>query len=183
MVGLIRRSFNCLDQHLFRKLYVTFVRPHLEYAQAVWAPYLAKHINMIENVQKRATKLVNGLHDVDYPDRLQMIGLPTLTHRRVRGDMIEVWKHFHTYDRSTISNAFKPRERVIRRHNYQLFNNKSKDGVRGIQRNSFYHRVVDVWNHLPKNVAESKNIDNFKANLDEHWKNLPSKYGLNVSGT
>ena len=136
---------------------------------------------MLENVQKRATRLVDGLHDVEYPDRLQMLNLPTLAHRRERGDMIEVWKHFHTYDRCTLSKAFRPRHRVIRRHNFQLFNNKSKDGVRGPQRNSFYHRVVDVWNQLPKNVAESKDIDDFKNNLDEYWS--ATKYGYTVSGS
>ena len=52
IMGLSRRNFTFLDQSLFRKLYTTFVRPHLEYAQAVWAPHLAKHVNMVENVQK-----------------------------------------------------------------------------------------------------------------------------------
>ena len=73
IMGLIRRSFTFLDQKLFRQLYITFVRPHLEYAQAVWAPHLAKHVNLLENVQKRATRLVDGLHDVDYSDRLQLL--------------------------------------------------------------------------------------------------------------
>ena len=52
IMGLIRRNFT------FRKLFITFVRPHLEYAQALWAPHLAKHINMVENVQKCATRLL-----------------------------------------------------------------------------------------------------------------------------
>ena len=183
MMGLVRRSFSFLDKYLFRKLYITFVRPHLEYAQAVWAPHLAKHINMLENVQERATRLVDGLHNVDYPNRLQFLDLPTLAYRRARGDMIELWKHFHTYDQGTLSKSFKPRPRVIRRHKLQLFNNKSKDGIRGIQRNSFYHRVVDVWNQLPKKVAESNSIDDFKTNLDEHWNNIPSKYGYKESSS
>ena len=173
MMGLIRRSFSFLDPHLFRKLYVSFVRPHLEYAQAVWAPHLSKHVNMIENVQKRATSMVDGLRDIEYNDRLQLINIPTLSMRRARGDMIEVWKHFHIYDRSTVANAFRPRPRVTRRHKLQLFNNRSLDGVRGIQRNSFYHRTVDVWNQLPSYVAESKTINNFKNNLDRYWSEIP----------
>ena len=40
IVGLIRRSFSFLDCKLFKKLYTTFVRPHLEYAQSVWAPLI-----------------------------------------------------------------------------------------------------------------------------------------------
>ena len=70
IMGLIRRSFSFLSCDLFRRLYISFVRPHLEYAQAVWSPHLKKHINMIENVQVRATKLVDGIGDLDYPQRL-----------------------------------------------------------------------------------------------------------------
>ena len=73
IVGLIHRSFSYLDNKIFKRLYTTFVRAHLEYASAVWSPHLIKHINMIENVQKRATKLVDGLHDLDYPERLKRV--------------------------------------------------------------------------------------------------------------
>ena len=58
IMGLIRRSFSFLDVNLFKKLYISYVRPHLEYAQAVWSPYLTKHVNLLDNVQIRATKLV-----------------------------------------------------------------------------------------------------------------------------
>ena len=100
IAGLMRRSFSYLDAKLFKRLYTTFVRPHLEYAQAVWSPHLTKHINILENVQKRATKLVDGLGLLDYKERLRIIGLPTLAYRRMRGDMIEVYKHIHIYDKT-----------------------------------------------------------------------------------
>ena len=70
LIGEIRRS-------LFKRLCVTFILPNLEYAQVVWAPHLMKYINMIENVQIRATKLVDGLKDLDYSDRLKILDLPT----------------------------------------------------------------------------------------------------------
>ena len=50
MVGLIRRSFSYLDCQSFKKMYTAVVRPHLEYAQAVWSPNSRKYINMLENV-------------------------------------------------------------------------------------------------------------------------------------
>ena len=78
IMGVIRRSFSFLNGNLFKKLYVTFVRPNLEYAQVVWAPHLMKYISMIENVQIRATKLVDGLNDLEYSDRLKILDLPTL---------------------------------------------------------------------------------------------------------
>ena len=55
IMGLIRRSFSYLDAYFFKKLYVTFVRPRLEYAQSVWAPHLKKYVDMLKKVQIRAT--------------------------------------------------------------------------------------------------------------------------------
>ena len=52
---------------------------------------------MIGNVQKRATKLVDGFHGLDDPERPKKFDLSTLSHTRARGDMIEIFKHFHTY--------------------------------------------------------------------------------------
>ena len=92
IIGVIRRTFEYLDLKTFRMLYVRLVRPHLEYVNPVWNPYLKKHIDMIENIQRRATKLIPGLSDLSYEDRLRRLKLPSLSYRRSRGDMIEVYK-------------------------------------------------------------------------------------------
>lgn len=76
----------------FRLLYTSLVRPHLEYANPIWNPYFKKHIDMIENVQRRATKMVPGLADLTYEDRLKRLKLPTLRYKRSRGDIIEANK-------------------------------------------------------------------------------------------
>ena len=61
IVGIIRRTFEYLDQSNFVHLYRYLVRPRLEYANQIWAPHLKKHITAIENVQRRATKLAPSL--------------------------------------------------------------------------------------------------------------------------
>ena len=126
-----------LDCQLFKKLYITFVRPHLEYAHAVWAPHLSKYTNMIENVRIRTTKLVDGLGGLDYTKRLKKLDLPTLAYRRARGDMIELFKHFHAYDKATLPLSFQPRNRISRKPKFQLVWKLPKDGTRGLQANSF----------------------------------------------
>ena len=176
IVGLIRRSFSYLDCDSFRKIYTAFARPHLEYAQSVWAPFHTKNIDALENVQIRATKLVDGLGSLEYPDRLKRLNLPTLLFRRRRGDMIQMYKHFHAYDKAIISPSFHPRERLSRRHEFQLHTPKPKDGILGIQSNSFYYRSAKIWNSLPKEVVDAKNIDTFKNALDKFWDNDPIKY-------
>ncbi|XP_060068745.1 uncharacterized protein LOC132548866 [Ylistrum balloti] len=92
IVGLIRRSFVYLDEVSFKQLFKALVRPHLEYAASVWNPYKIRDIESIERVQRRATKLIPGLKELSYSDRLKKLGLPTLAYRRLRGDMINVFK-------------------------------------------------------------------------------------------
>ena len=82
IMGLIRRSFSFLDGETFKKLYSSFVRPHIEYASTIWSPHYRKHIRMIENVQIRATKYVGGMKDLSYEERLKKLDLPTLLFRK-----------------------------------------------------------------------------------------------------
>ena len=133
---------------------------------------MKKHINQIENVQIRATKLEDGLSNLDYPERLKSLDLPTLVYRRVRGDMIEVYKHFHVYDSGTVSSSFNPKTRLSRKHSHQLHEPRPKDDTRGIQTNSFHYRTARIWNNLPKNVVDAKNINSFKNLLDDHWNDV-----------
>ena len=128
LVGIIRRSFSYLDQDTFVKIYIAFVRPHLEYGQVIWSPHLRKYINMIENVQIRATKLIDGFGKLSYSERLEKLNLPTLAYRRLRGDMIETYKHFHSYDPTILPSSFAPRNRPSRSHEYQIQPIVPKDG-------------------------------------------------------
>ena len=171
IMGLIRRTFTYLGKESFKKLYTALFRPHLEYAQSVWSPHLKKYQDLVENVQMRATKLVDHMGVLDYSDRLKAINLPTLSFRRYRGDMIEVFKHFHKYDRSIISQSFQPRERSSRKHNFQLHERIPIDGVRGVHHNSFYNRTARQWNDLPSHVVDATSVDMFKNRLDEANKN------------
>ncbi len=84
---------------MFLPLYKTLVRPHLEYATAVWSPYFQKDILLLENVQRRATKQVNKIRHLPYEDRLKKLGLQTLKYRRSRNDQIQVFKIMNEIDK------------------------------------------------------------------------------------
>ena len=172
MMGLIRRSFSYLDCKTFNKLYCAFVRPHLEYGQSIWAPHLKRNIDAIEAVQMRATKQVDGLSNMTYTERLRKLNLPTLSYRRLRGDLIEVFKHINFYDHELLPASFQRRYRPSRKHHRQLYDRAPKDGSRGVQANSFYFRMPKVWNDLPSYVVESKALNTFKIRLDKHFATM-----------
>ncbi len=169
----MRRSFSYLDCDTFKRIYVAFVRPHLEYGEAVWSPHLARNIDALENVQVRATKLVDGLSKLNYSERLKRLDLPTLVFRRRRGDIIEMFKHFHSYDKETLAPSFKPKQRLSRQHKFQLYTPESRDGKNGAQSNFFFQRTTKIWNELPKYVVDAKDVNQFKNRLDEIWRCSP----------
>jgi hypothetical protein len=80
-----------------------YCRPHLEYAEAVWSPSKVGDKDVIENVQRRATKQIPSLKNLEYTDRLKKLKMPTLKSRRLRGDMIETFKIINgIYDRDVM---------------------------------------------------------------------------------
>ncbi len=180
LVGLIRRSFDYLDGKTFVKLYTALVRPHLEYAQSIWSPHLKKHRHIIEKVQMRATKLVDNMSELEYSDRLKLLNLPTLAFRRMRGDVIELYKHFRKYDRDILSKSFQPKERTNRTQDFLLHERRPKDGERGVQTNSFYYRSPRHWNNLPRKIVGAENTNTFKNRLDEYWKDHELKYNYEI---
>lgn len=98
IIGLIKRSFYFMDKSLFLKLYKTLVRPHLDYGNSIWYPISKKNIQSIENVPRRATRIVPELKNLTYEERLFELNLPTLEYRRKRGDLIHMFKIIHGID-------------------------------------------------------------------------------------
>ena len=119
ILGLIRRSYEYLDAVSLKSLYTSLVRPHLEYGHTVWPLNYKTDLTLVENVQHRATKLVPALKDLEYPDRLKQLDLPSMAYRRCRGDMIEAYKYMH--GQYNVDVSFLPRtENSNRGHSLKL---------------------------------------------------------------
>ena len=89
ILGLIRRNIVYKEKELIIPLYKTIVRPHLEYCIQAWRPYRKKDNDILERVQRRATKMIPKLRNISYEIR----GLTTLETRRLRGNQVEVFKN------------------------------------------------------------------------------------------
>ena len=175
MMGVIRRTYEYLDEKTFLLLYKALVRPHLEYANQIWAPSLKKQEIEIENVQRRATKVIPGLSELSYEERLKKLKLPTLKYRRTRGDMIEMFKILTGKYDSDVSNfiTLNDSKYDTRGHQYKV---EKKAAKLNIRKQAFSHRTTDLWNSLPPHIVGAKSIIQFEIQLDKHWEKQDFKY-------
>ena len=174
MLGLIFRTFTFLDKSVFVTLYKSLVRPHLEYGSTIWSPIFKKDRIQIENVQRRATKMVGDLKNESYSYRLRKLGLPSLEYRRERSDQIQLFKIMNNYDIIDKDKLFQlaPYQNT-RGNSKKLFKRQRRLNM---SKNMFSNRVVNTWNSLPSAVVESNSVNIFKSRLNIHWKNYPSKF-------
>ena len=173
-LGIIFRTFTYMDKDMFLNLYKSIVRPHLEYAVTVCAPLYKKDMIAIENVQRRATKLVTNIKHLSYKERLKKLGLPSLEYRRERADLIEVYKIMNDIDQVDKDKLFEfPTYTATRGHQFKLAKKQHRLKVRS---NSFSLRVIDSWNSLPETVVMAPSLNCFKSRLNTFWKNHPYKF-------
>jgi len=167
-LGMIKRSFRCRDKEIMLQMYKVLVRPRLEYCVQAWSPYLRKDIDLLERVQRRATKMINGLNEMDYYERLEQLGLTTLETRRIRGDLIEVFKIIKGFEDINRDMFFEESQMdELRGHSEKLFKKRSRLDIRKC---FFTNRVINEWNALSEEMIKCENVNIFKKKLDNHLR-------------
>ena len=162
---LLRMTFGCLTVQNFKILYSVYVRPHLEHCIQAVGPYMIQDFKHLEKVQRRATKLVQGLKDMPYGERLKILNLTSVEERIGRGDLIETHKIL-TGRVNTDSAQFFVRHQDghTRGHHLKLKIRRARTQARA---KFFSNRVVTAWNKLPLEVVSAGSTNEFKNRLDK----------------
>lgn len=186
VLGVIKHTFKYLDMDTFLLLYKSLVRPHLEYATVIWSPKTKRDCDLVERVQRRATRVVESISHLPYSERLKALQLPTLLFRRQRADMIMMYKiahglvslrtdsHCNICDRAMFTPSYAKNTRG-HPYKYQI------QDARGPRTNFFPSRCTPTWNGLSARTVSSSTVNTFKGRLKEEWKHHPFQYQYTFS--
>ncbi len=159
MLGFINRNFSFKNKGTILPLYISLVRPHLEYAVQFCSPHHAKDVAKLEAVQRRATKMITSLRNKSYEEILARLNLFSLKNRRLRGKLIvcfKILKGFTNVDASKLFSIDKLKCKQVQLDSTNFF---------------FINNVVKERNKLPLSVVQCDTTNSFKNKLDHHFLN------------
>ena len=166
-LGFLRRNLKIHNKKVKEQAYKTLVRPHLEYAAAVWDPHEKEDIDRIEQVQRRAARWVNNRYrrTSSVNDMLQDLAWPSLQERRKQIRLSTFYQYHHKLIH--IDSKYTPTpstQRLSRRQNNSIAYN-IPPGTPNYRKNTFFPRTIPEWNHLPEEIVTAETLDLFKSRL------------------
>lgn len=163
--ALIMRCFKSRDPGLLFRAFTVYVRPILEYCAPVWNPMYLCDIRRIEAVQRRFTKRLENMHELSYCDRLAVLGAESLEVRRLKADLILMYKCLFCSIALEPEIMFTVSDNVhnTRGHRFKLVKPSCRLNCR---LNNFTCRNIDIWNSLSQTVFINSTLANFKSRLN-----------------
>ncbi|GAB0186557.1 mitochondrial enolase superfamily member 1 [Grus japonensis] len=164
VLGCIKRGVTSRSREVILPFYSTLVRPHLEYCVQLWGPQYRRDMELLERVQRRATK------HLSYEDGLRELGLFSLEKRRLQADLIAAFQYLKGAYRKDGEGPFiREWSDRTRGNGFKLKEGRFRFDVR---KKFFTVREVRYWNRLPKEVVDALSLEVFKARLDEALGNM-----------
>jgi hypothetical protein len=166
VLNQLKKNFHYRDKRTFVRLYIQYVRPHLEFAAPAWSPWNIGDQEELEQVQQKAVRMVSGLKGTTYEERCEELGIQTLKERRQKQDLtlahkfvvggLEGGDMFHRLDQPG---------RITTRQAGDPGSLATKYARTDTRKYSFGLRVTEAWNKLDSETRNSATSKQFKARL------------------
>ena len=167
----LTKNFHFRDRHIFKKLYIQYVRPHVEFASPAWSPWNEADIKILEDVQRMAVKMISGLNQgLSYEEKCAEIGLETLEMRRKKQDLIQAYKILNGFDKIKWEDFYtKSMDRTTRvtRATNDPMNLVVPHARLDVRKNSFFVRTPRLWNELPAETKNAPSLAAFKNTISQ----------------
>ncbi|PKU44706.1 hypothetical protein llap_4980 [Limosa lapponica baueri] len=170
ILGCTKRSVTTRSREVILLVYSALLRTHLEYCVKLWSPQHRRDMDLLEQVQERATKMIRRLKHLSYEDRLREFSLFILEKRRLQGDLIIAFQYLEgAYRRDGEGLLMKECSDRMKGSDFKLKVGKFRLDIR---KKLFAVRVVRHWNTLPRKVVDVPSLEVYKARLDGALRNL-----------
>ena len=167
IMGQIKRSFSYKTPEIMLNIYKTYILPHLTYCSVIWRPYLKKDIAILESVQRRFTKMIQGMGQMTYEERLSALKLSTVEDRGRKDDLVQTYRILNDIDVIGCDLFTKVRDEHSLNTRSSKKENLSKEKTNlNLRKNFLSNRVVTDWNHLPQEVQTARSLATFKSMLE-----------------
>ena len=153
----------CRSREFMLALYLNHVRPIIEFGSPVWNLGFLGDLRLLEGIQRRWTKKIEGMDELPYHQRLRELNLYSVKGRLLRADLLKYWKIFHGECGIAPEEMFSLNHRgVTRGHRFKIEHVRC---VLECHRRSFAVRCVGIWNSLPDNLVGCDSVEAFKRGL------------------
>ena len=153
----------CRTQNFMLTLFITHVRPLLEYCSCLWNTGYLSDLKMLETVQRSWTRHIDGMTGLSYKERLIALDLYSVRGRLIRADIIKYWKIFHSDCSISPEDLFSTAlHSHTRGHRFKIAHQYSSVDLRS---RFFSFRCVRLWNSLPDHVVALDSLPAFKSAL------------------
>ena len=160
------RSTVCRSPEFMLFLFSCHIRPIIEYCSCLWNVGYIEDIRLLENVQRRWTKQIDGLGGLAYHDRLNALKLFSIQGRLLRADLIQCWKIFHGKSCLPPESLFcLSQHNRTRGHSLKVI---APTVVTDVRKRFFSVRCVSTWNSLPPEAVCVPDLKGFKGFLEKH---------------
>ena len=152
----------CREPQFIMSIYISLIRPQMEYGCTLWNTGYLGDIRTLERIQRRWTRSVAGLENMPYSQRLTTLNLFSVQGRLLRADLILAWKIFNNQCAISPEQVFVRDSSSNRGHGYKLFLPRAN---RDLRKRFYAIRVVQPWNSLSAETVNADTLGRFKSLL------------------